>query len=98
MKFVIAFYSTFITLSIVLVIGEENEGKQRDDRKPTYNRYQSTEPDASQIIKTLAPLDGQQGVPFRNYNLPIIVKPNPIIIIGGAVGTIIIGGWILIGG
>ena len=78
--------------------GEENEGKQQDKRKPTYNRFQSSEPDENQIIKSFTPFDRQQITPFRSYNTPVTVKPNPIVVIGGVIGTILIGGWILIGG
>jgi len=41
--------------------GEENEGKQRDDRKPTYNRFSSEEPDAQTMPIASPPVGGGAG-------------------------------------
>ncbi|TWI93802.1 RHS repeat-associated protein, partial [Mucilaginibacter frigoritolerans] len=38
--------------------GEENEGKQRDDRKPTYNKFSSEEPDAQTMPVAGPPAGG----------------------------------------
>nr|WP_315423729.1 DUF6443 domain-containing protein [uncultured Pedobacter sp.] len=69
--------------------GEEREGSQEKGRRTT-KRFDSDEPDAKQIIETFTPID-QPSLRIRSFNLPIISKPNPVVLVGGAIGTIIVG-------
>ena len=78
--------------------GKFREKSEDSGRIPSYDRFSSEEPDAGRVIKNLTPIDGLRVRPSSGYNLPTVVKPNPLVIIGGFIGTIVVGALMLVGG
>ncbi len=72
--------------------------KEEDKKKAEAERKKSEEPDASRTMKNLTAIDALRVRPFSSYNLPTVNKPNPVVVVAGAIGTLALGLWILVGG
>ena len=65
--------------------------KEQDKKK-------SEEPNVPKAMKSIIPIDALKVKPLGGYTLPIIVKPNPIVVVGAMIGTILVTTLMLSGG